>query len=258
MKLITLANTPPDTIADTIADTQWYNSALMGFDLETTGVNPETARIVTATLILSNPAERKCWVKNWLVNPGIPIPAEASAVHGVTDAEAQARGMEPAQAVAEIVAALDWIRDAYGAVPLCIFNAPYDLTVLDHEIGRHAPQLTGWLARANLSVIDPLVIDRASDRYRRGSRKLAAICGHYGVALTDAHTSQGDTLATVALARTLGSRYGLNMRAQNLHNSQRLWFREWAQDFQRYKRRTQPDIVISDVWPYAPTATEVT
>ena len=38
----------------------------------------------------------------WLVNPGIDIPAEASAIHGITTERAQAEGMDPAEAAEEI------------------------------------------------------------------------------------------------------------------------------------------------------------
>ncbi len=56
---------------------------LLFFDLETTGVNVEKDRIVEiATIKLLPDGSRKIFTKR--VNPGIPIPKEASDVHGIT------------------------------------------------------------------------------------------------------------------------------------------------------------------------------
>ena len=58
---------------------------LVVFDLETTSEMPETARIVQIGLEIHRPdAEPKAW--KTFVNPGCAIPAEAIAVHGITDA----------------------------------------------------------------------------------------------------------------------------------------------------------------------------
>src|SRR5690606_39384941 len=71
-----------------------------------------------------------------IVNPGVPIPDEATAVHGITTERARAEGIEPAEAVDQIltclrgIAALGW--------PLVIYNATYDWVVLHHEVWRHA------------------------------------------------------------------------------------------------------------------------
>jgi DNA polymerase-3 subunit epsilon len=61
----------------------WHTKRLAAFDIETTGVNPESDRIVTAAVSLlggGQPAEHL----SWLVDPGIEIPAGASSVHGIT------------------------------------------------------------------------------------------------------------------------------------------------------------------------------
>jgi len=54
------------------------------FDIESTGVETETARIVELACIKYNPDGTQ-EEKTILVNPGIPIPKEASDVHGITD-----------------------------------------------------------------------------------------------------------------------------------------------------------------------------
>ena len=54
------------------------------FDLETTGVNITTDRIVEISILKVYPNGNK-ESKTWLVNPEMPIPAEVSAIHGITD-----------------------------------------------------------------------------------------------------------------------------------------------------------------------------
>lgn len=56
------------------------------FDLETTGTNMATDRIVSiACQRISGDLQTREEMKHYLINPGIPIPPEASAVHGITD-----------------------------------------------------------------------------------------------------------------------------------------------------------------------------
>ena len=54
------------------------------FDLETTGVNLATDRIIEVAIIKILPDGTR-QVKRKLINPGIPIPAETTAIHGITD-----------------------------------------------------------------------------------------------------------------------------------------------------------------------------
>ena len=54
------------------------------FDLETTGVNLATDRIIEVAIIKILPDGSR-QVKRKLINPGIPIPAETTAIHGITD-----------------------------------------------------------------------------------------------------------------------------------------------------------------------------
>jgi DNA polymerase-3 subunit epsilon len=54
------------------------------FDLETTGVNLSTDRIIEVAIIeILQDGTRQ--VKRKLLNPGIPIPPETTAIHGITD-----------------------------------------------------------------------------------------------------------------------------------------------------------------------------
>ncbi|MFM7839242.1 MAG: exonuclease domain-containing protein [Chitinophagaceae bacterium] len=58
---------------------------LVFIDLETTGINLGTDRIIEIALVKISPDGQRV-VKRKLLNPEIPIPAASSAVHGITDA----------------------------------------------------------------------------------------------------------------------------------------------------------------------------
>lgn len=72
--------------------TRWYEGPLAAFDTETTGVDVEQDRIVSAALIVQECAGGRVRTTRWLVNPGIPVPAGATEVHGLTDEHLQRHG----------------------------------------------------------------------------------------------------------------------------------------------------------------------
>ena len=57
---------------------------LVFFDLETTGINIAKDRIVEIAILKINPNGNK-ESKEYRINPTIPIPKEASAIHGIYD-----------------------------------------------------------------------------------------------------------------------------------------------------------------------------
>jgi DNA polymerase III epsilon subunit-like protein len=178
----------------------WWQGRMVAFDLETTGVDPEEARIVTAALALCGGGE-PTETATWIANPGVEIPEEAANVHGITTERAEAEGRP---AVEVVSAVLDALGTAPAHLPLVIFNARYDLTVLDREARRHG--LLPLTDRRSLFVVDPLMIDKWLDRYRKGSRKLDAICAHYGAVLDGAHDASYDAIAAARAAWVLGAK----------------------------------------------------
>ena len=221
----------------------WHESIRAGFDLETTGRDPRTALIVTATLVMVDEQGRAASSAEWLVDPGVPIPAEAAEVHGVTTERAQAEGMPAAQGVTEIT---ETLRDLFAAgIPVVAFNGVYDFTVMDREARRHG--LTPLEARP---VIDPFVLDKQVDRFRKGKRTLSAVSEHYGVTLENAHTSAADALAAVQVADALAARYEqLRVAPTDLHERQVRWKAEQAESFEQYLRRKDPQATVSRHWP---------
>ncbi|WP_433460732.1 exonuclease domain-containing protein [Micromonospora sp. CA-248212] len=178
---------------------------MLAFDMESTGVDVESDRIVTSAVVRIEPACEPL-VRSTVIDPGVEVPDAAAEVHGWTTERVRAAGKPPA-------VELDWIADELAAaladgVPLIIANAPYDLTLLDRELRRHnLPTLTDRLNGQPIGpVIDPMCIDKALDRYRPGKRKLTDLCATYGARITDAHDCTADALAAARVAFRLGQR----------------------------------------------------
>src|SRR5919197_1191327 len=183
--------------------TTWYEGPLAAFDTETTGVDVETDRIVSAAVVVQDAPGARPRVTRWLVNPGVPVPEAATAVHGLTEKHLQRNGRWPAPVMYEIAEEL--AEHAAMHRPLVVMNAPFDLTLLDRELKRHrASSLGAYLDAHPLCVLDPRVLDKHLDRYRKGRRTLSDLCAHYEVELTDAHEAAADALAELLVVRALG------------------------------------------------------
>jgi DNA polymerase-3 subunit epsilon len=218
-----------------------------GFDLETTGKDPREARIVTASIVMVDESGAVADTHEWLADPGVDIPEEAAAIHGISTAHARANGRPADEVTAEIGAVLATLFQ--NQIPVIAFNASYDFTVLANEARRH-----GLAAITPAPVIDPFICNKHVDRFRKGSRTLVALCEEYGIPLDDAHTSAADAEATLRLADALAAKYSaLRLELAELHAAQVGWAREQAADFQQYLRRVKdPAAVIEGDWPVLP------
>ncbi|WP_017580847.1 exonuclease domain-containing protein [Nocardiopsis valliformis] len=232
-------------------NTPWHTRPMAAFDIETTGLDVEGDRIVTAALWRIDPGRGAKEVTTWLADPGIEIPAEAAEIHGVTTEQARAEGRPAAEVVTEIAAALEAVTA--DGMPVVVYNAPYDLTLLDREIALHRP---GAPLGAQPLVVDPFVLDKHVDTYRRGSRKLVDVCAHYDVPLAqeEAHGAAADALAAARLAWRIAAAHPeiAEMSAEDLHRAQVKWKAEQSASFQEYLRRRNPEAVVDGTWPMIP------
>lgn len=113
----------------------YYIMKFVAFDLETTGTRPQEDMIVEIGAVMFDGCSA---VKGYgrLINPGRPIPAEASAVNGITDD--MVRGQPR---IAEV---LESFADFCGDLPLVAHNAPFDFKFLLEDIKLHrAPAPSG-------------------------------------------------------------------------------------------------------------------
>jgi DNA polymerase-3 subunit epsilon len=215
-----------------LMQSSWARGSLLGLDFETSGVDVENDRIVSGALIEVAPGVEPV-THTWLIDPGVEISEAATAVHGFSTKHVREHGQSPAGALGEILEKLErlWTSE----VPLITFNGSYDLSIMDREGLRH---LGEGLPLGQRWMIDGLVIDREVDRYRKGGRKLATVCQHYGVALgADAHHADADTLAAMRLAYKLAARYPGrvgNVALPDLHERQRHWHEQWCTRMARW------------------------
>ncbi|MFD7259238.1 3'-5' exonuclease [Streptomyces sp. NPDC059874] len=232
----------------------WVSGPMVAFDLETTGTDIETDRIVTAAVVTMEPDGRVSRERTWLLDPGVPIPEQASAIHGISTEHARANGEPAAPAVEEITGAL--AQGLLAGTPLVVMNARYDLSLLDRECRRHGIEpLAQRLSGRPAPVIDPLVLDKHADRYRKGRRTLQALCEHYGVTLDAAHNAVADALAAAHAARRMGARHTAigSVALADLHDLQVRAAAEQAASLQSYLRRTSdPEAVVERAWPVVP------
>lgn len=259
----------PVTTAEIIA--WWRSLTFVGFDIESTGTDVETDRTVTATLAIVRP-EMAPIKRTWVIDPGIPIPAEAAAVHGwTTERLRDAIGVyrDPAEPIGEIANLLAGHHER--RTPVVIYNAQYDLTLFDRELERHnLPPLRTRAShgRGCAPIIDPRVLDKHLDPYRKAvcecgcgatDKTLLGVCRHYGVPLSeaDAHSSDADALAAVALVPAIIERHAQRFRGftvEGLHDAQVVWWRKAQLSFAEWNRTKNGGKYtgIRPEWPMIP------
>lgn len=261
---------PSDEIA-----AYWSSRPMVGFDLETTGTSVEDDRAVTASLVYVAPGEEPT-ICEWIIDPGIPIPDEAAAVHGWSTERvlADPRTTTPDVALPQIADQLANLHER--RIPVVIYNAQYDLTLLDRELGRHGiPALEPRAShgRGCAPIIDLRVLDKHVDPYRKNvcdcgcgatNRTLSGVCQHYGVDLHPelAHTSAADALAAVQLVPALIGRYAQRFRGytvEGLHDAQVVWWRASQRSFAHWNRTKNGGAYtdIREEWPMIPRSVPV-
>jgi len=165
--------------------------AVIFFDLETTGVAPDQDRIVDLAFLRCDPDGREDVFAS-LVDPGMPIPAEATAVHHITNE--MVRGQPTFAALAPKL--LDFLGDA----DLAGFGIlRFDIPMLTAEFKRAGVTFT----TASRSLVDALTIF-----HRMEPRNLTAAYKLYcGQALEDAHRAEADMRASSAVLWAQLERY---------------------------------------------------
>lgn len=161
------------------------------FDLETTGVNVATDRIVEISIYKVMPNGDK-EIKTKKINPTIPIPIESSAVHGITDADvADAPTFE---AVAKDLAKFIEGCDLAG------YNSnKFDVPLLAEEFLR---------ADVDFEISKRSLVDVQNIFHKMEQRTLSAAYHFYCKKdLTNAHSAEADTIATFEILEAQLDKY---------------------------------------------------
>jgi len=161
---------------------------LVVFDLEATGLNKRTDRIVAVALVRYEPLGTAEQV-HYLLNPGIPIPEEATAIHGITDEDV--RDAPTFADMAEI------LERHFEGTDLAGYNIlGYDIQMLAEEFAR---------AGRTFTLEGRRVLDAQRIFFRHEPRDLTAALRYYcGEAHENSHDALGDVLATI---RVLGGQF---------------------------------------------------
>jgi DNA polymerase-3 subunit epsilon len=228
----------------------WAKRPIAVFDLETTGLNLVTSRIVTACALKLDPSGQIIGDSvEWLANPGVPIPPEASAVHGVTDEIAKANGADLRDTVQSIIETLSsFLREG---TPIVAYNAPYDFTILR----QHAEDFGIEWGLNPSPILDPLVLDKALVKFRTGKRRLDIIAPVYGVELTNAHNATADAVAAGRVAQAMAKQFAsqLDISLEELHQKQIAWSKEQDLSFADFMHRQGKTEFVPNIgWPEKP------
>lgn len=164
---------------------------LVFFDLETTGTNPVTDRIVEICYLKVNPNGTE-ESKTLLVNPGMPIPAQATAIHGISDADVA--NCPTFKEVAKVLA-----RDIEGC-DLAGYNSNrFDIPLLAEEFLR---------ADVDIDLSKRKFVDVQTIFHKMEQRTLSAAYKFYcDQDLQDAHSAEADTKATYEVLKSQLDRY---------------------------------------------------
>ena len=231
--------------AHSLPDMAWSEGPLLGFDFETTGVDPRRDLPVQVALVRWQPRGpiRRTVL---LVDPGCDIPAAAEAIHGISTRRAHREGCPLEEAAGVVHAVLTKARAE--KVPLVAMNASFDVTIAVTLFRRFGYRPIEWDA-----LVDPLVIDREKDPYRSGKRRLEALCRTYGVVLTAPHDAANDADAAVAVVRTMAVRYPeiAGFEIGELTRLEARWHRAWAFEYDAWCRsNARPGLAPGDFsWP---------
>lgn len=162
------------------------------FDLETTGVNITTDRIVEISILKVFPNGKE-ESKTWLVNPTIKIPKEVTAIHGISDAD-----------VADKPTFKEIAKDVYNMIKdsdLGGFNSNrFDIPLLAEELLR---------AEIDFDMKNRQAVDVQTIFHKMEQRTLSAAYKFYcNKTLDDAHSAEADTKATFEVLKAQVEKYG--------------------------------------------------
>lgn len=157
------------------------------FDCETTGTDPGVDEIVSLAVVRldADGVETARFAR--LVRPSRPIPAEATAVHGIGDEDVM-EAPQFAEIADELLGVLDGVFVAH--------NVEFDLAMLQHALANAGIDYRPVGVACTLNafrLLEPLA----------ANHRLESICERRGIVLEDAHKALGDVLATAALLRVL-------------------------------------------------------
>lgn len=235
-----------------------YTGPLAGFDTETTGVkvHEDGTRVVTCALIMQDSSESEHKIIEWMMDPEIEIPTGASDVHGITTERARVEGMNYVAGLQKIADVMSYLIT--NRIPTTAYNGGFDVTLLRVEFLARDIDFDDNLWN-DLLMVDPLVMDKRIDTFRKGKRTLGVVSGLYGYDLSNAHEATADVLATMHVARRIIQPFVASLEKEFDHKVggftdlmpiQAEMYRRQATSLEKHFRKTDPNITINKSWPF--------
>jgi DNA polymerase III subunit epsilon len=180
------------------ADAPWVDELIAFIDTETTGRDANLDRIIEIGVVFGRGGE-VVDQRSWLVDPGVPIPAESTEVHGIKDEDVRGKPRIE-QIFGELLECLG------GAIPAA-YNAEFDRAFFRAELGRlpktKVPDQLPPAFRREVDWLDPLVVAREVYKEEQ-SRALSEMAERLGIKLEVAHRATHDAEAALRVLYALG------------------------------------------------------
>jgi DNA polymerase III subunit epsilon len=172
------------------AHAPWLDVPVAFVDTETTGTDSRVDRVIEVGIVIGvggAVVERH----SWLINPGMPIPAESTAIHHITD-EMVADKPRFEEVAGEIL-------NAFVSRLPAAYNATFDRGFIRAEMDRagQRPMDPPPALRSDVTWVDPLVFAREFYKGKGESRALGAVAERLGISLDNAHRATDDAEAAL-------------------------------------------------------------
>lgn len=238
---------------------------LIVFDTETSGIDTDNDRIITC-FMRARDGDKIVFERNWVIDPGVEIPDEASQVHGMDTNWIREHGRKDyIDAICEIRNELDKYSQA-GYV-ICGYNHAFDLAILESSYSSLEGRSLYFVKNARY--LDPAIFSRKFDKYKKGGHQLITVAKRNGIQVEEdrLHAADYDVEVTEKLVKVFlnrawkelpGLREGLTPDefVTKLQEWQAAEKQEWASHLTEYfasqgkREEDGSKIVVSGAFPW--------
>ena len=243
---------------------------MVTIDCESTGVDVSTDRILTF-FMRAKDGDKVVFEQNWVIDPGVEIPKEASDVHSMTTEWVREHGdPKVSAAIFDITRALL----KYGGQGYVVvgYNSAFDLAILDSEDKRMSgpyPQFEPHARGSKFRYLDPAIFSRKFDKFKKGGHQLITVAKRNGIEIEEdrLHAADYDVEVTEKLVPIMLNRAWQELKdlrqgltpdefVTKLQEWQAEQKKEWADGLTKYfaeQGKTEEDgspIVVSGRFPW--------
>jgi DNA polymerase III subunit epsilon len=210
------------------------NMTFVSLDTETTGLSPETDRIIQYGFSM--------FIKGACVDTTTfdicqDVPNNAFEINGISD-ERIRNGHPPYDILVLLQRMFQKQPRRY-----VVYNSPFDLAFIGAEMERYE---LDWDFR-KLTIVDPLVIWRRFHPFKKGT--LSYVSSYYGIPYNDEHDAGVDSAASGHVYCQMHGQHG-ELRTTYTNKMFKGWYDRWATQFLAYAQSKHLDISVSDFqWP---------